>query len=119
MARKIPITDTAKAAYWQKHISCWRHGGMSQAQYCQKNMLALSTFTFWKKKLSQSIKTPSTFYPLTVVQDRSEHIDNQIIPESGIRLILAQGRFIIEMGKDFSPEALSRLINTLEKLETV
>ncbi len=80
-------------------------------------MLALSTFTFWKKKLRQCIKESSIFYPLTVIENNAESNSHKDFTDSGLRLLLGQNRFIVEMAKDFSPETLSSLITTLEKLD--
>lgn len=115
MARdKIGIT-ISKSSYWQKHINCWRHSGLSQAQYCQKNMLALSTFTYWKKKLSQSTKAPPRFYPLTI--QGSPQSENEGT-ESGLRLVLGTHRFAIEVSKDFSATTLVRLVKTLDNIDS-
>lgn len=39
---------------WQSFIDEQQQSGLSQAEFCQKNNLALSSFYHWKRRLSES-----------------------------------------------------------------
>jgi hypothetical protein len=44
-------TDT-KQAFWSNHIQGWKESGGNQREYCNTHGLALATFSYWRKKLS-------------------------------------------------------------------
>ena len=113
MATDNSSRTRSKLSYWQNHISCWRHSGLSQAQYCTKKMLALSTFSYWKRKLAQPEKVSPEFYPLTV-QDNQTVVD--VAADSGLQVVIGKQRFKIQIAKGFSPATLATLVKTLEKL---
>lgn len=101
----------SKQKYWQNHLSNWSKSGLSQKHYCEQQLLALSTFRHWKNKLAEHSKKTS-FYPLAVssrapVEDRSN---------SGLRLVVCENRYRVELEKDFSTDSLKKLISTLESL---
>lgn len=102
-----------KRAYWQGHIEAWKQSGLSQIDFCKTRSLALSTFQFWRKKISQSSSAPPRFYPLAVLPS----FETGDKPSSGLlRVILGNRRFVLEIGDDFSEEVLKKLIIVLEQL---
>lgn len=98
-----------KAQYWCKHIESWRESSLSQVDYCRINDLPIKNFGYWKKRSSQGKPEKQIFYPLIASEMK------QINPLSS-PLILPVKRFRIEIGEDFSPSALKKLIVTLEQL---
>ena len=40
-------------AFWRKAIECQRDSGMTQQMFCDREGLALSTFTRWSQRLSE------------------------------------------------------------------
>ena len=99
-----------KSEYWRHHINQCHQSGVSQRHYCQANSLALSTFGYWKRKISKQPEEKIQFYPL-VLPDKPDLSDH-----SGLTLHLQKKRFCIELAEGFSGAALSRLITTLEQL---
>lgn len=110
MEHNSPKSHNQKSKYWQHHIDQCHQRGMSQRHYCQLNNLALSTFSFWKRKIGKKQEDKIQFYPLVLPGDSgaSDH--------SGLKLHVMEKRFRIELAKDFSPSTLKRLITTLEQL---
>lgn len=83
---------------------------MSQREYCRQHNLALSTYGYWKRRLSQPDKNPVRFYPL-VVSDSPD-----VIESSGLLLFINERRFCIELSEQFSVSTLQKLVGALEEL---
>lgn len=100
-----------KEHYWQKHVASWRASNLSQVEYCRLNNLPVKNFGYWKRRESKGTPAHRRFFPLvpTATVPIAE-------PSSGLQLNLQEKRFSIEIGQDFSPMALRRLIATLEQL---
>ena len=106
-------TAQKRVSYWHDHIQSWEQAGLSQRDYCKANSLALSTFSYWRKKLGKNSTTRPRFYPLAVVPDFSAGNKETT---ARLRLNFSKGRFQVEIQDDFSEPALQRLILTLEQL---
>lgn len=106
-------TAQEKRNCWQEHIQAWKQGGLSQVDFCKAKGLALSTFQYWRKKMDQESHHPPRFYPVTVMPE--PQTDDKVVCV-GLRLILGERRFLLEIGDNFSDQALKRLILTLEQL---
>jgi hypothetical protein len=104
-----------KRSYWLQHIEKWQRSGQRQRDYCRMNGIALATFGYWRRKLKKNDSARPRFYPLVVssgtLDTRSSRHD-----KPGLRLMLEDGRFSIEIDDHFSPSLLQKLINTLEQL---
>ena len=109
-------STTSKQKHWGNHISCWRKSGLTQRQYCLRQGIALSTFSYWIRKLRKMTESPgpTRFYPLTVKGTYTSH-DNKGF-HTGIRLSLCDDKFKIDLEKEFSGTTLKRLISTLETM---
>lgn len=60
------MTTQSKSDFWQQHITTWQSSGISQAAYCDKNNLKLSSFSYWRGKQSKSRpKLVSVSMPVT------------------------------------------------------
>ena len=109
-------TKFAKEKYWQEHIAEWKASGLSQRVYCQRNLLALATFGYWRHKLKLQIgkSDKPRFYPLAVAGPHQA----ACLQKGGnsLRLLLDENRFIIEIDDEFSPSTLQRLILALEQI---
>jgi len=104
---------TSKQKFWRQHIQDCKRSQLNQKEYCSQNGLALSTFSYWKKKLgTQETKAPR-FYPLTVQPLPSPTSKNG---NSGLSLEMRNSKFRIELAEDFSAGCLKKLILTLEQL---
>jgi TetR/AcrR family hemagglutinin/protease transcriptional regulator len=53
-SRKDAITPTdQKRNFWSSHISAWKAGNLTQAEYCEAHALKLATFGYWRHKLRE------------------------------------------------------------------
>lgn len=109
-------SNLSKQKHWENHISSWRSSGLTQRQYCLKQGVAISTFSYWIRKFKKrSAKTNQPrFYPLTV-KASSVPLET-LTPRTGVRLSLCNDRFKIDLEKDFSATTLKRLVVTLETI---
>lgn len=103
--------DLDKKQYWREHVASWRASNLSQAEYCRINGLHAYSFSYWKCKERQAAEPQPRFFPLVATDHRS--VANR---SSALQLNIQKKRFSIEIGEDFSPIVLSRLIATLEQL---
>jgi len=57
-----------KRAYWVKRVSEWRGSGQTQKAFCSQRGVPLSTFQWWRAKLSRGPKTKAavSFVPVSV-----------------------------------------------------
>ena len=99
-----------KRDFWQKQIKSWKRSGLSQKQYCRSRSLALSTFCYWKRRLSNQQPATPKFYPLAIPVSPLEPT------ESSLMILVGEKQFQVQIKKDFSPATLKKLIATLEQL---
>jgi hypothetical protein len=103
----------SKADFWRSHIESCTNSSLTQVQYCRNHSLALSTFSYWKRKLKITRRPKARFYPLTV---QPEKIVNQSPRySSGVSLNLCNDKFRIDIAENFSATTLKRLIVILEQ----
>jgi len=103
-----------KRTNWQQHIDEWQRSGLSQQDYCRNYGIALATFGYWRRKLKTDESERPRFYPLVVSTEADAKRASPDHP--GLRLVLGDHRFAIEIGDQFSPAVLQRLVTTLEQL---
>ena len=101
--------DTKKD-YWQQQISNWKTSGLSQKEFCLRQALALSTFSYWKRRIEKPEAEKIKFYPLSIPPSSVPSVD------SGLLLFIGKKRFAIEVKEEFSPAVLKKLILALEKI---
>jgi len=101
-----------KQEFWQKHIRACENSCLSQREYCRRQSLALSTFGYWKRKIKRNSPEIPRFFPLTIPTVVSSESGTDIC----IAFYLNEDRFRIEVGEDFSPRLLRKLVTTLEQL---
>jgi hypothetical protein len=109
-------SNTSKQKHWKKHISCWRKSGLTQRQYCLRQGIAISTFSYWIRKFGKAAENPGStrFYPLSVKGNSTSSSRKGL--HTGIRLSLCNDKFKIDLEKEFSETTLRRLIATLETI---
>ena len=100
-----------KRTLWKQHIENWRSSGITQKAYCRQHDLKGHQFTYWKKRFVQT-DTGITFVPLKIRRPVS-HPSN--ICSTSLRVIVDRD-LQIELGSDFDPQLLRRLITTLRSL---
>ena len=105
-----------KQLIWQNHIEAWRRSGQSQQDYCQIHGLALATFGYWRRKLKEVRPEKPRFYPLVVTGQSSLPIGTGYHERVGLRVVLGDNRFTIEIDDHFSPTVLREVVTILEQL---
>ena len=103
--------ESAKEQYWQQHVASWRESNLSQVKYCRLNDLPIKNFGYWKRKESKAVSAHPRFFPLVATSPGP-----MVLRASALHLNIQEKRFSIEIGEDFSPMLLKRLIATLEQL---
>lgn len=97
--------------YWRAHITALSKSGLSRAEYCRRWELSYHAMTYWREKLSGTNPAVPTLVPVSVpavIQSREPRPD-----QSWLRLVLPN-RFAIDIGDNFSPDTLLRVLTTLE-----
>ena len=54
-----------KQTYWQTRLDAWRQSGLSQASYCKRHGLSLSSFGYWLHPGAKS-PPPAVAVPIIV-----------------------------------------------------
>lgn len=100
-----------KKHYWQKHVASWRESNLSQVEYCRLNDLPIKNFGYRKRKERNAVSSQPRFFPLVAASSGPIAARASVL-----QLNIQEKRFSIEIGEDFSPVTLRRLIATLEQL---
>jgi len=96
---------------WANHIESWSGSGLSQVEYCRKNNLKSSRFTYWKKALAK-INNKPTFIEVPTMKIPTRKAPAKSEP---IKLMLDSGMYI-EITDGFNQETLRSIIRTLRDL---
>ena len=108
---ELTAMELDKKQYWQKHVASWRESNLSQVEYCRLHDLPIKNFGYWKRKESNAVSSQPRFFPLVAASS------GPIVARASVlQLNIQEKRFSIEIGEDFSPMVLRRLIATLEHL---
>ena len=110
MESRTTSRHNVKQVYWQQQIRNWKTSGLSQKQFCRRESLALSTFSYWKRKIEIPETKKIKFYPLSLPPQTTPPADSVLL------LLISNKRFAIEIKEEFSPTALKKLISALEQL---
>ena len=105
---KAKHTLEQKRTFWQTHITSWEKTDISQAEYCRRNGLSSRAFGYWKRK--QDCAVSFVPVPLTLPMDAGTKIGRAPL------CIVLDDRYRIEVGDDFSPLTLQKLVHTLEQM---
>ena len=97
-----------KRKFWHEHIKAWSESGMTQAEYCRQSHLSSKSFGYWKRKQKKKDEN-ITFYPVPSNQMVMPNNENQLF---SLRLIV-DDRFKIEVGDEFVPATLGKLVQSL------
>ena len=94
--------------FYQKHIELWRQSQLSQVEYCRQNQIIPHRFTYWKRRLDDSLAGPS-FVPVPFVPQPIG------CSSSKIDLVTPDG-FKIQIKPGFDATTLKELVRTLGSL---
>jgi hypothetical protein len=112
MTRQNTQTDRQRSRrHWQAHISAQRKSGLSRAAYCKEHNLSYHAATYWSRKLSQVEQKQTNLVPVRFSSDIA--IKTYQTARSGMKVILPN-KIVIEVGDDFSPATLKKLLTALE-----
>ena len=103
--------NRVRKEFWRAHIESWKKSGLSQIDYCKENNLSRHRFTYWKGKGNKK-PVPIKFIPVLQKASSSFRIKDS---KSPLKVIIGE-RYCIEVGDGFSPDTLTRLMYTLEKM---
>lgn len=99
--------------HWQAHIFAQRRSGLSRAAYCKEHNLSYDAATYWNKKLSQPGQEQTNLVPVRFSSNIAINPGQTARSGSGLKVILPN-KIVIEVGDDFSPATLKKLLTTLE-----
>lgn len=106
----------SKQKHWCNHISCWKKSGLTQREYCLRQELAISIFSYWIRKFGKGAAKPgpTRFYPLTVTGASASPAHQGF--HTGVRLSVCNDKFKIDLEEEFSKTTLKRLVAILETI---
>ncbi|MDR3631161.1 MAG: hypothetical protein P4L42_12595 [Desulfocapsaceae bacterium] len=105
--------DKNNRRFWQAHMKVLLTSGYSRAEYCRLNKLSYHALAYWQKRIGTEVEPKMTSVIVPVAQIPARQISLQATTHPSFTVDL-KGRFKIEVGENFSPSMLIRLINTLE-----
>ncbi|MCP3942083.1 MAG: hypothetical protein GY750_11705 [Lentisphaerae bacterium] len=118
-ANEIPLSEKKNeqsdqsADYWLNHIEKCQLSGLSHAEYCRRNVLKYHILLYWKRKLFKPV--PADNLNLVEVKGRMNFASRLAAsPDSSVRVWL--GDCCIEVSDNFSPDMLSKVVNTLRSI---
>jgi hypothetical protein len=103
-------TPTGRRRQFEEHVRRWRSSGLTQAEYCRRNDLKWSTFNYWRKRLATSAAVTLVRVPIGFNRNGSGYQ-----PCQELTLVLGD-RYKVEIGDNFNPSTLARLVDTLGQL---
>ena len=53
------LNHNQRMAYWSKQVEACRSSGLTVAQWCSENNVAVSTYYSWQRKLFQNLVVPT------------------------------------------------------------
>lgn len=113
---KLPNSERNQSStprHWKAHVHALQQSGLNRAEYCRQHKLSYHALTYWQRKLStrKPISQGTTLVP---VPFKSMIRHQPIQPDrAGLKVILSD-KIAVEVGDNFSPSTLTRLLATLE-----
>lgn len=96
---------------WQVHVTEQVKSGLNRAEYCRQHSLSYHAMTYWCKKLSKPTRPPErSLVPVTIRSSVKQTAEQQ----STALKILLPGQATIEIGDDFLPATLNKLLDTFK-----
>jgi transposase len=109
--RESAHVRTSKERTWGRVVREWKSSGLSQAAFCRRKRIVLSTFRWWKRHLKRSRGEEKTaeFLPVKVV-DTKPSCAQDACP---IEIHLGRGR-VVRLRRGFDSGDLEAVIRILE-----
>ncbi len=103
-------TRSHKHRHWQAHVTQQGQSGISRAEYCRQHRLSYHALTYWCKKLSIPEERNMSLVPVTIQHDMQRVAPNHSEPLK----ILLRGVVTVEVGDNFNPLTLNKLLDIME-----
>ena len=97
-----------KRRLWKAHIRAWRRSGLTQADYCRRNSLKDTQFTYWKTKFNKEKKSDQICFVPVPVDHKQSVIDSG---DAGLSVQL--GKIKIRIHNNFNPDCLVKVVSLL------
>jgi hypothetical protein len=120
--RQNQVVSGSKREKWQLHVESWQSSGLSQVEYCHRQNISYKSFQYWRRRLKEESRCQSAS-SLTVV--KLGEVGRELNSLNGIRQRLSSpssslrfwvNNFCVEVGDNFSPVTLTRLVESLRRL---
>ncbi len=99
--------------FWRDHLELWATSGLSQAEYCRRNNLKATQFTYWKLKFNTE-KLPIKFVQVpTAPVEPTLFLKGKSSPS--LRLKVGT-KFSVEIPDGFSTATLEQVLLILERV---
>ena len=97
--------------HWQTHVKACQESGLTRAEYSRQHNVSCRALAYWHKKLIGPKGKESVLVPVSLGRDASK---NLIAPDPADLKIIMPGNIKIEIGENFSPSSLVKLLAVLE-----
>jgi hypothetical protein len=97
--------------FWKTHIKTWKNSGLSQAEYCRRNDLKKTRFTYWKLKFDKQY-LPQAFVEVSQATVKKAIESKAINP----LMIHCSSGFTVEVPQSFSSESLKQILTVLKEV---
>lgn len=125
--------DLEKQRFWGAQLRAWQESGLTQAEFCRRQGLGCNTFATWKHRFARRKLEPTedlgtagcSHEPspvrLVPVRIRSDvevptFVGDAPADSRAPLTLVTEGGYRIEVGDDFAPATLARLLVTLGRL---
>ena len=98
------MSDTTKLDQWTKIFTEWEASGQSQKTYCEERGLALSLFSYWRKRLRECTEDTAREVACFEIRDvnrlsLSDDLDGISIETTGIMLPVGKTATLTVQGR--------------------
>ena len=99
------LNHNQRMAYWSKQVEACRSSGLTVAQWCSENNVAVSTYYSWQRKLFQNLVVPTDvcFAELPAA-----------VSESPKTVTICCRDFTIELDSNIEPSVVRTVIEALK-----
>ena len=84
---RVMKISAEKRAYWEKHLSGWKHSGLTQKDYCKREHLAYGSFKSWRNQLTEATRSAKPGF-IDVTSVEPEKISSNVLV---LQISLANG----------------------------
>lgn len=108
--RRVRTPDVEQV--WRRRIDAWHQSGLSQKAFCERNNLALSTFSLWRHRLSKPAKQTNPVSACIEIVPVAR-VQAMVVPTPPV-VVVVGGRYRVELAEGFQRETLLDVLQVLE-----